>query len=229
MSTTIFVAYYRVSTERQGQSGLGLEAQRQAVVEFAGQRGGRVAAEFVEVESGRKSERPRLAAALVECRKRKATLLIAKLDRLARNVAFVARLMETGVPFIAVDMPTADKFMLHVYAAMAEEEARRISVRTKAALAAAKTRGIRLGAYGCELAARNAAAADAFARSLEPTVRALQAEGFCSVRALTDELNRRAVRTANGGRWHLPTVHRLLRRFEAQPGKNSCQKQRVQF
>lgn len=208
-----FIAYVRVSTARQGQSGLGLEAQRQAVNAFAAQHGGCVLTEFVEVESGRKSERPQLAAALAECKRKRATLLIAKLDRLARNVAFVAQLMETGIPFLAVDMPTADRFMLHVYAAMAEEEARRIGSRTKAALAAAKARGTELGTYGRELARRNVEAAQSFARSLEPTIRSLQAEGFATVRALTDEMNRRTIPSPGGGKWHLPSVHRLLTRL----------------
>lgn len=210
-----FIAYYRVSTARQGQSGLGLEAQRAAVTQFVAQRGGVVLMEFVEVESGRRSDRPELAKALAEARRRKATLCIAKLDRLARSVAFIAGLMEAGVPFVATDMPTADRFMLHIFAAMAEEEARRISQRTKAALAAAKARGTVLGAYSTELAARNIAEAEAFARQIEPELRAVQADGFRSLRSMAGELNRRAVPTANGGRWHALTVRRVLDRLIA--------------
>ncbi|MDK9721981.1 MAG: recombinase family protein [Rhodospirillales bacterium] len=213
--TQFFVAYFRVSTARQGQSGLGLEAQRQAVNTFAARHEGEVLTEFVEVESGKRNDRPQLAAALAECKRKRATLLIAKLDRLARNVAFVAQLMETGIPFLAVDMPTADRFMLHVYAAMAEEEARRIGARTKAALAAAKARGTVLGTHGRELARRNVETAQAFAMTIEPAIRSLQAEGFATVRALTEEMNRRAIPTPGGGKWHLGTVHRVLTRLAA--------------
>jgi len=215
MSDAAYIAYYRVSTERQGRSGLGLEAQRAAVAQFVTARGGSIVAEFTEVESGRKSDRPELAKALAECRRRKVTLVIAKLDRLARNVAFVARLMDTGVPFVAVDMPTADRFMLHVYAAMAEEEARRTSARTKAALAAAKARGVVLGQNIGELVARQIADANTFAISMAPAICDLRAEGYTTVRALTGELNRRSVPTAKGGRWDVRTVHRLLKRIEA--------------
>ena len=142
------IAYYRVSTTRQGQSGLGLEAQRKAVANFVHVKGWEVGSEYTEIESGRRNDRPQLALAIADAKKHKAKLVIAKLDRLARNVHFVSGLMETNVDFVAVDMPTADRFMLHVYAAMAEEEGRRISQRTKAALAAAKARGIKLGANG---------------------------------------------------------------------------------
>lgn len=214
MNATSYIAYYRVSTDQQGRSGLGLEAQRAAVVQFVAARGGEIVAEYTEVESGRKSDRPQLAAALAECRRCKITLVIAKLDRLARNVAFVARLMDTGVPFLAVDMPTADRFMLHVYAAMAEEEARRTSARTKAALAAAKARGVELGRNGKILAVQQVADADAFAVSMAATIGGLRAEGYTTVRALAEELNRRDVPTAKGGSWHVPTVHHLLRRIE---------------
>ena len=134
-----FVAYYRVSTDRQGRSGLGLEAQREAVRSYVAQRGGDVLDEFTEVETGKRSDRPELAAALEACRRQKATLVIAKLDRLARNMAFVANLMEGRADFVAVDMPNADKFTIHIFAALAEEEGRRISQRTKAALAAANS------------------------------------------------------------------------------------------
>lgn len=221
MNTASYVAYYRVSTDQQGRSGLGLEAQRAAVVQFVAARGGEIAAEFTEVESGRKSDRPELASALAECRRRKVTLVIAKLDRLARNVAFIARLMDTGVPFLAVDMPTADRFMLHVYAAMAEEEARRTSARTKAALAAAKARGVELGRNGRVLAAERIAEADAFAASMAPTIGTLRAEGYTTVRSLAEELNRRNVPTAKGGSWHVPTVHHLLRRLAEASGQTA--------
>ena len=145
MSTTRFVAYYRVSTDKQSRSGLGLEAQRAAVeAHVAGARGA-VAAGFIEVESGRKKDRPQLAAALAAARAHRAVLVIAKLDRLARNVHFVSGLMESGVEFVAADMPTVNRLTVHILAAVAEEEARMISARTKAALAAAKARGVRLG------------------------------------------------------------------------------------
>src|SRR5581483_10028207 len=131
----------RVSTVRQGESGLGLEAQRAAVEAFARQHGGTIMASYVEVETGKRSDRPELAKALAAARKAKATLLIAKLDRLARNVAFIAAMMEAGVEFVACDQPFASRLTLHILAAVAEDEARRISERTKAALAAAKARG----------------------------------------------------------------------------------------
>jgi DNA invertase Pin-like site-specific DNA recombinase len=139
-----FVAYYRVSTDRQGASGLGLDAQRQAVA--CRVNGGQLVAEFTEIESGRRhTNRPQLLAALEECRKRRATLLIARLDRLARNVAFIANPMESGADFIACDMPQANRLTIHILAAVAEHEREMISQRTKAALAEAKRRGTRLG------------------------------------------------------------------------------------
>ncbi len=140
------VAYLRVSTDKQGRSGLGLEAQRAAVVRHAAaSAGGSIIGEHVEVESGRKKDRPQLAAALADCRARRAVLVIAKLDRLARNVHFVAGLMESGVEFVASDMPTVNRLTVHILAVVAEEEARMISARTKAALDAAKARGVKLG------------------------------------------------------------------------------------
>lgn len=140
-----FVAYYRVSTDKQGQSGLGLEAQRAAVELHARSVGAEVVAEFQDVESGRKADRVGLLAALAACRSKRATLLIAKLDRLARSVAFISNLMEGGVDFVAADMPTVNRLTVHVLAAVAEHEREMISQRTKAALAAAKARGTRLG------------------------------------------------------------------------------------
>src|SRR3954449_13619746 len=140
-----FVAYYRVSTDRRGRSGLGLDAQRAAVTEYLNGGNWQLVAEFTEVESGRKNDRPELAKALAACRRIGATLVIAKLDGLARNVAFVSNLMEAGVEFTAVDFPTANRLTIHILAAVAEHEREMISARTKAALAAAKARGTRLG------------------------------------------------------------------------------------
>src|SRR5215475_2900322 len=139
------VSYIRVSTARQGESGLGMEAQRGAVEAFAAQHGGAIVASYVEVETGKRSDRPELAKALCVARKAKATLVIAKLDRLARNVAFIANLMDAGVEFLACDQPFASRLTLHILAAVAEDEARRISDRTRAALQAAKARGRKLG------------------------------------------------------------------------------------
>ena len=139
------VSYLRVSTKKQGASGLGLEAQREAVAEYARREGLRVVAEYVEIESGKKAARPELTKALARCRASKATLVVAKLDRLSRNVAFLSNLMEAGVDFVACDNPTATRFTVHILAAVAEQEAKAISERTKAALAAAKRRGVRLG------------------------------------------------------------------------------------
>jgi DNA invertase Pin-like site-specific DNA recombinase len=139
------VAYYRVSTKRQGQSGLGLEAQKSAVAAYAASIGSRIVAEFTEVETGKRADRPKLAQAIAHTRALRGRLVIAKLDRLARNVAFTATLMDSGVEFVCCDMPYANRLTLHVVAAVAEDESRRVSERTRAALAAAKARGTRLG------------------------------------------------------------------------------------
>lgn len=145
MSSPSFVAYYRVSTDRQGRSGLGLDAQRRAVSEYLGASGLQPVSEFTEVESGRRADRPELAKALAACRRHGARLVIAKLDRLARNVAFVSGLMEADVDFVACDMPHANRLTIHILAAVAEHEREMISARTKAALAAARARGTLLG------------------------------------------------------------------------------------
>jgi DNA invertase Pin-like site-specific DNA recombinase len=142
------VSYLRVSTDKQGITGLGMQAQRDAVLRYVAGRG-EIVAEFVEVESGRKDNRPQFRAALDECRKRRAVLLIARLDRLARDVAFIANLMKSDVEFVAVDMPQANRITIQILAAVAEHEREIISQRTKAALAAAKSRGIRLGNPRC--------------------------------------------------------------------------------
>lgn len=208
-----YIAYYRVSTDRQGKSGLGLEAQREAVVRYLNGGDWELTQEFTEIESGKRNNRPQLAAAIEACRKSKATLIIAKLDRLARNVHFISGLMESGVEFVAVDNPHANKLMLHMLAAFAEHEREQISQRTKAALAAAKARGVKLGTYGVTLAAKNKAEATEFAQGVKDTINSLRAEGFMTVRALRDELNRREIPAPKGGQWHIPTLHRVLQKL----------------
>jgi DNA invertase Pin-like site-specific DNA recombinase len=209
-----FVAYYRVSTAEQGRSGLGMEAQQAAVQNYLDGGTWKLVGEFTEVESGRKSERPELAKALALCNRRKATLVIARLDRLARNVHFISGLMETKVKFVACDMPEATPFMLHIYAAVAQEEARAISARTRAALAAAKQRGVRLGVTGAERAKRYKAEAMARAMDLSPVLRNLQQQGL-SLRGIAAELTKRKVPTLRGGMWHPQLVARVLERLEA--------------
>jgi len=209
------VCYYRVSTQRQGESGLGLEAQKRAVEAFLRLRNGETLREFTEVESGRKSARPQLGEALTLCRKEKATLVIAKLDRLARNVHFISGLLESGVLFLAADQPTKDRFMLHVQAAFAEEEARRISERTKAAMLSAKIRGVEIGATGRALAIRHREEAIRQAEGYRQIIEKLRLGGISGTRKLRDALNLAGVRSPGGGCWHLPNTHRLIRRLEA--------------
>ena len=207
------IAYYRVSTNKQGKSGLGLEAQQAAVADFTKSRGYHIRGEYTEVESGKKKSRPKLAKAIKETKRHKAKLVIAKLDRLARNVHFISGLMESNVDFVAVDMPTADRFMLHVYAAMAEEEGRRISQRTKAALAAAKARGVMLGVNGKILkilAQRNKQDALTFVEQMHPIIEEIKAEGHKTIRAITAEFNRKGIPSREGKKWHLRTTCKIL-------------------
>jgi DNA invertase Pin-like site-specific DNA recombinase len=172
-----FVSYVRVSTAEQGQSGLGLEAQTQAVNEYVSRVSCDLIAQFVEVESGSRNDRPQLKAAIDLCKKQKATLIIAKLDRLARNVAFISTLMESGISFLAADNPHANKLMLHILAAFAEHERDQIRARTKAALAAAKARGVELGRYGREvLSKQNQSQAMEQALQLTPMLMELRRE-----------------------------------------------------
>lgn len=208
------IAYYRVSTDRQGQSGLGLEAQQKAVTDFLQSKGWQLAGVYTEVESGKRKDRPKLAEAISNAKRIKGKLIIAKLDRLARNVHFISGLMESGVDFVAVDMPTADRFMLHVYAAMAEEEGRRISQRTRAALQAAKARGAELGKHGKVLAEKNKAKAVVFALTLKPIIEEIRAEGHTTVQAITDALNKRSIPSREGGQWHLASTSLMLRRHK---------------
>jgi DNA invertase Pin-like site-specific DNA recombinase len=207
-----FIAYYRVSTSRQGESGLGLEAQRAAVISYLNGGKWQLLEEFTEVESGKKSKRPQLAAAMAAAKKAKATLIIAKLDRLARNLHFISGLMESGVDFLAVDNPTANRLTVQILAAVAEDEARRISERTKAALAAAKARGTKLGKNGKKLAAANRAAADQSAADLKPLLSKSIAAGLTRAE-IADTLNRQGIPTARGGKWHATTVQRIVARL----------------
>ena len=206
-----FVAYYRVSTDRQGASGLGLDAQRQAVARQV--NSGELAAEFTEIESGRRhTNRPQLLTALEECRKSRAVLLIARLDRLARNVAFIANLMESGVDFVACDMPQANRLTIHILAAVAEHEREMISQRTKAALAEAKRRGTRLGNPRIE-AARALALAAHRARRPAPEVLALMTEWRSqgkALRTIANDLNRLNIRPARGRQWYASSVKNQL-------------------
>lgn len=211
----LYIAYYRVSTVRQGMSGLGLEAQRAVTKAFLNTTDSVLVAEFTEVESGKRANRPELAVAIKACRDSGATLLIAKLDRLARNVHFISGLLESGAKFTAIDMPNADRFMLHVYAAMAEEEARRISERTTAALAAAKARGVQLGRNGIVLARQHKASADAFAQEVGPTIIAMNENEGLSYRAVAEKLNLSNLRSFGGKAWHSTSVYRVATRYRA--------------
>ncbi len=217
-----YVGYYRVSTDRQGRSGLGLEAQRAAVAGYL-DGGSTLLDTFTEVESGRRADRPELAKALDLCRRRKATLVIAKLDRLARNVAFIANLMDADVDVVAVDMPEANRFTLHIMAAMAEHEAALVSQRTKAALQAAKARGRDLGwsipsRRGEQAQASmkgvvvNRAKADQHAANVLPVIRDIERAGLTTLQGIADALNARGIRTARGRRWYASTVRNLLER-----------------
>jgi DNA invertase Pin-like site-specific DNA recombinase len=219
-----FVSYLRVSTDKQGASGLGLEAQRAALQVHVSGRG-EMLAEFLEVESGKDNGRPELQRALQEAKRKGAVLVIAKLDRLARNVAFVSALLEAGVEIEAADLPHANRFVMHIMAAVAEEEARAISARTKAALQAAKARGVALGAHnpavkkGLEAGqARSIAArkgkADVHAATVAPILEAFLRKGL-SLRQMAEELNSRNIPTARGGQWHAATVRNALSRCGA--------------
>jgi DNA invertase Pin-like site-specific DNA recombinase len=212
------IPYYRVSTLRQGESGLGLEAQQKAVRDYAARFNINLLQECIEIESGKKSNRPVLLDALDKCKKQNAVLLIAKLDRLSRNVAFIAQLMEAGVDFLAVDNPHASKLMLHIMAAFAEHEREQISKRTKAALASAKYRGVQLGKNGRDiLSKKNKALANRFALKMKPVIEGLKTEGYISIRALTTVLNKRNIQpyTGSKARWHTHTVYALLKRIES--------------
>jgi len=217
------VSYIRVSTGKQGKSGLGIEAQREAIARFIAAEGMELAGEYVEVETGKGCDaidrRPQLAAALAAARKAKAPVVVAKLCRLSRDVAFISGLMAQRVSFIVAELGAdADPFMLHIYAALAEKERGMIAERTRAALAAKKAQGAVLGNRTnlAEAAAKgadaNRTAADGFAANVLPIVRQIQAAGATTHRAIAAALNARGIRTARGGAWHDSTVRNLLAR-----------------
>jgi len=220
MQTAKFISYSRVSATKEGLDGNGMAAQDAAIAAYVEQVGGELVEAFVEVESGTKAaNNPELDKALAMCRKDGATLLVAKLDRLARNVAFTSALMESGVDFVVANMPGADKFRLHIEAAVAEEERRRISIRTKGGLQAAKARGVVLGnpAIGTAAAAgrfSNARKADAFAKSMSPLVAGLKSSGMTTLRAIAEGLNQRGIRTRHGKNWRPNSVKQLFHRLE---------------
>jgi DNA invertase Pin-like site-specific DNA recombinase len=213
-----YIAYYRVSTQKQGQSGLGLEAQKNSVSGYLNGGNWECLAEYVEIETGKGSnaidKRPQLRAALDSCKKQGATLIIAKLDRLARNVHFISGLMESKVKFVACDLPEANELTLHVMAAFAEHEAKRISQRTKDALAVVKMRGVKLGQVGSANLKSNIeerrARASIFAEKLRGLIDGFRLRGL-SQRAMVNELNMFCITAPQGGKWSLNQLQRLLK------------------
>jgi DNA invertase Pin-like site-specific DNA recombinase len=220
------VAYYRVSTEGQGKSGLGLDAQKQAVLSLCEGRGWHVIDSFKEIESGKRNSRPKLDAALEKCRLTGAKLVVAKLDRLSRNAAFTLQLRDSGVDFICADNPDVNRLTVGILALVAEQEREAISDRTKKALAAAKARGQKLGnpngaaafrrAGKGNAASRRAAMsnADAFAEGLRATINEITAAGPLSMQRIADELNQQHIKTPRNGKWAAGNVQRLLARLD---------------
>ncbi|MCR5259055.1 MAG: recombinase family protein [Desulfovibrio sp.] len=220
-----YISYIRVSTQKQGRSGLGLEAQQAAIGDYLRGNGGELVQEFREVESGRKNDRAELAKALKLCRLLGAVLLIAKLDRLSRNAVFLLQLQDSGVDFVCCDMPGANRMTIGVMALVAEQEARFISTRTREALAAAKARGEKLGnpngakAFGENRGSAKGgratrALADKRAADLASTVLPLRESGM-SLAGVADYLNSKGFKTARGGKWYAATVKNLVARLEA--------------
>lgn len=218
-------AYYRVSTDAQGRSGLGLEAQRKAVRSLCDSRGWEIVSEFTEVESGKRNDRPQLLAALDHARLTGAKLVVAKLDRLSRDAAFTLQLRNSGVDFTCADNPDVNRLTIGLLAVINEDERERISERTRSALAAAKARGQRLGNPNGAAALRRAAkgnnasvqaikqGADEFAEGLRETVERIRSFGTHSLASLAVELNAAHIRTARGGQWHASSVRNLLVRL----------------
>lgn len=207
-----YVAYYRVSTDDQGERGFGLEAQKSAILDFVGND--IILRDYTEIESGKSHKnRPILQEALIACRRLKAKLIVAKLDRLSRNVHFVAGLIENKVEFLAVDYPSADALQLYIVVAFADYERKLIGKRTKDALAAAKRSGVVLGRNGKILAAQNKQRADDFARAMEPILNGIMDHDIVTYQGLANELNRLKIPTYKGyGKWHVATVYKVMKR-----------------
>ncbi|OQP44127.1 resolvase [Niastella yeongjuensis] len=210
----LVIAYYRVSTGKQGKSGLGLEAQQHSVTHYCTCNGYQLLMEIQEVKSTRK-RRVFLENAFALCQKHNAALIVARLDRLGRDVEEIAHNIKLPVDIIVADNPHANRFTIHILAAVAEEQRRTISENTKLALQAAKMRGVLLGRHGRVLAQKNKEAAIVFAKSLQPIIFKLNADGIYSTRKIACELNRQNVPTfRKGGRWHRTSVYNLLSRLE---------------
>jgi len=220
-----FVAYFRVSTDKQGRSGLGLEAQEAAVMGWLNGGNWQLVGRFVEQESGKRHDnRPQLKAALDLCRRAKATLVIAKLDRLTRNAAFLGNLLESGVKFVAVDNANATPLTIRILAAVAQEEREQISKRTKAALAAKKARGATLGFANPNRAgmsssdaarirgARIIQDADRFAANIYPVIESIKAAGVLTLTGIANALNARGIAPARGTKWHPSSVRNMAAR-----------------
>ena len=211
--TTSYVAYYRVSTAKQGIDGYGMDAQKVDVQHYVSNQSGELIDNFIEVESGAKTNRVQVWKAIEVCKKLKATLVIAKLDRLGRNVSFISSLMESGVDFIACDMPNASRFELHIRAAVAEEERRMISQRVKDGLAAAKRRGVKLGGYRGALKKHNnnnKTKSIEFAESVRPHFE-LMVKQALSQRSMANQLNTFGIKTSTGKRWSNVQVGRVIK------------------
>lgn len=224
--TRQLIGYVRVSTSKQGKSGLGIEAQQEALNRFAASEGFELVRVLVEIETGKGSDaferRPQLAAALAEARRRKCSVGVAKLDRISRDVHFISGLMAHRVPFVVAELGAdVDPFILHLFAALAEKERSLISTRTKAALEAAKARGVKLGNPNLDKARDAAhkaaavaigAAAERHASSVWPMIREVRKAGAQTLREIAEALNARGVQTARGGQWHATTVKNVLAR-----------------
>lgn len=221
------IAYFRVSSKRQGRSGLGLEAQESDATAYAHQHGGKILTSYTEVESGKRSDRPELARAIAHAKRARATLVVAKLDRLARNVAFTSKLMDAGVDFVCCDNPHANRLTIHILAAVAEDEARRISERTKSALAAAKRRGTKLGASNPNCRNLTKAARKRGSKAGGLAVKQLADEAYADMREffadlrpalsyqqIADVLNMKGERTRRGHEWSDVAVRRVCKRLE---------------
>jgi DNA invertase Pin-like site-specific DNA recombinase len=222
MTPRQLISYIRVSTSQQGRSGLGIEAQRKALNQFAQAKGFEVAREFVEVETGKGADamdrRPQLKVALAAARKQRCHVAVAKLDRLSRDVHFISGLMAHKVPFLVAELgPDVDPFVLHLFAALAEKERALISTRTRQALEAAKARGVALGNPKLHVARSGAVEAvkteaDRYAANVLPIIREAQKAGATTLRQIAEALNARGVATARGGQWHAKSVSNILER-----------------